>query len=285
MSSLAHRLAKIPQLLAERIERYRVPGASLAVLHDGEVFETAAGVVNVDTGVETTPDSVFQIGSITKLMTTTLAMQLVDEGRLDLDAPVRTWLPELELQDAEAARTITPRHLLTHTSGIDGDFFVDTGRGDDAVERFVVACMALPQPHPVGEGFSYCNAGFVIAGRVIEKLRGAPWGTRALRAPAAADRRADALHRSPIRSRVVAVLASILEEEEQHLGVLSDRDALLAVDPSGLSDEARAMIEALGRLHADDYAFAAERSVDEVCEMMARYADPVAYRARIEAAA
>lgn len=175
MARLAETLEKIPELLHERADRYRVPGASLAVLADGEAFECATGVVNKDTGVEATPDAVFQIGSITKIWTTTLIMQLVDEGRVELDAPVRTYIPELQLGSAEAARAITVRQLLTHTSGIDGDFFEDTGRGSDCVERYLVACRALPQLFAPGEGFSYCNAGFVIAGRIVEKLRGMDW--------------------------------------------------------------------------------------------------------------
>lgn len=173
--TLAEQLEKIPELLIERAERYAVPGASLAVLADGEMFECATGVVSKDTGVETTPSAVFQIGSITKIWTTTLVMQLVDEGRVKLKEPVRTYLPEFQLGDAEAASKITVKQLLTHTSGIDGDFFEDTGRGDDCVERYVLACRALPQLHPPGEGFSYCNAGFVVAGRIIEKLRGMSW--------------------------------------------------------------------------------------------------------------
>lgn len=180
MTALASRLEKVPELLEERARRYRVPGASLAVLAGGETFEAATGVVNLGTGVEATPDAVFQIGSITKVFTTTLVMQLVDEGRVELDAPVRQYLPELAFADAEATRSVTLRHLLTHTSGIDGDFFQDTGRGDDCIERYVLACAALPQLHAPGALFSYCNAGFAIAGRVIEKLGGTTWD-RALR--------------------------------------------------------------------------------------------------------
>ena len=62
---------------------------------DGEIDAAASGVLNLDTGVEATADSLFQIGSITKVWTTTLVMQLVDEGRVELDAPVRRYLPEL----------------------------------------------------------------------------------------------------------------------------------------------------------------------------------------------
>jgi CubicO group peptidase (beta-lactamase class C family) len=162
-------------LLEESIARYRVPGASLAVLWNDEIIETASGVVNRNTGVKATPDAVFQIGSITKVFTTTLIMQLVDEGLVELDVPIRTYLPELQLGDHEAAQTITVRHLLCHQSGIDGDFFQDTGRGEDCLERFILACSALGQLHVPGQMFSYCNAGFSILGRIIEKVRGMIW--------------------------------------------------------------------------------------------------------------
>jgi CubicO group peptidase (beta-lactamase class C family) len=172
---LAERLAGLDSRLAASAARHRVPGAVLAVAQDDDLLELATGVLNRATGVETTPDSVFQIGSITKTLTGTLVMQLVDEGRLELDAPAYRYLPELGLGDPEATLGITLRQLLTHTSGMDGDFFEDTGSGDDCVERYVLACRALPQLHAPGELFSYCNAGFVLLGRIVEKLRGQPF--------------------------------------------------------------------------------------------------------------
>jgi CubicO group peptidase (beta-lactamase class C family) len=175
MNALADRLRDWPEHLAERAREFHVPGASLAVLVDDEVFATACGVLNARTGVETTCDSVFQMGSITKVWTTTLVMQLVDEGKLDLDARVIEMLPAFGLADADAARAITLRQLLTHTSGIDGDQFVDTGRGDDAIERFVAYLHDVGCVHQPGARFSYCNAGFVVAGRLVEVLRGASY--------------------------------------------------------------------------------------------------------------
>ena len=172
---LSDRLKTLPSRISELIEETNVPGVSLAVMHHDEVFETAAGYVNLAAKIETTTDAVFQIGSITKLFTTTLIQQLVDKGELDLDAPVRKYLPEFQLADQFAAETITVRHLLTHTSGMDGDYFEDTGKGDNCIERYILACRALPQLHPPGKNFSYCNAGFVVAGRIIEKLTGNPW--------------------------------------------------------------------------------------------------------------
>lgn len=166
--------------LAELVALHQVPGASLAVLADGEVHRAASGVLNVETGVEATVDSVFQIGSITKVYTATLVMQLVDAGEIDLDEPVADQFDEFRLGDRDALGTVTPRHLLTHSSGIDGDHFVDTGRGDDAVARYVQTCAQLSMTHPVGATCSYCNTGFVVAGRMVERLTGQTWH-RALR--------------------------------------------------------------------------------------------------------
>jgi CubicO group peptidase (beta-lactamase class C family) len=156
-------------------EANRVPGAVLGVLHDGEVSQIVTGTLNVETDVAVTTDSVFQIGSITKVYTATMIMQLVDEGQVDLDAPVVPVLPELRLADDEAAATVTIRHLLTHTSGIDGDHFEDTGRGDDVLERYVDSCAKVGFIHPVGATMSYCNTGYILLGRVIEKLDGRSW--------------------------------------------------------------------------------------------------------------
>jgi CubicO group peptidase (beta-lactamase class C family) len=167
--------------LAALIERHRVPGAVLGVLADGATSVAAAGVLNVETGVRATPDSLFQIGSITKVYTATLALQLADEGVLDIDVPIAAVLPELRLAEPHATARVTMRHLLTHTSGIEGDHFVDVGRGDDVLERYVRTCAELGFAHPVGATFSYCNTGYVIAGRAVEVLTGMTWDA-ALRA-------------------------------------------------------------------------------------------------------
>ncbi|GAA4508591.1 serine hydrolase domain-containing protein [Nonomuraea ferruginea] len=161
--------------LAELIAEYEVPGAALAYLHQGELHEFAAGVLNKATGVESTPDSLFQIGSVTKVWTATLLMQDIEQGRLTLDTPVVDVLPEFKVADPEVTKTVTIRHLLSHTSGIDGDLFLDTGRGDDCVEKYVAACADLAQNHPLGVTQSYCNSGFIVAGRVLEKLAGKRW--------------------------------------------------------------------------------------------------------------
>lgn len=161
--------------LDQLIERFHVPGASVAEWRDGALSEAAAGVVNLNTQVAATPDTLFQIGSITKLYTTVLVLQLAEQGLLSLDDRVRQHLPDFRMGDAETSENVTIRHLLSHTSGIDGDYFVDAGRGEDRIERFVGMLGDLPSLHPLGAMFAYCNVGFVIAGRIVEKLTGLTW--------------------------------------------------------------------------------------------------------------
>ena len=171
MSTLSEVETWLAEQLPALIEKYGVPAAAVAVLKDGEVVDGAAGTLHLGTGVEATADSLFQIGSITKLWTATLVMQLVDEGKVDLDATVRTYLPEFRIGDEEAAQVITVRQLLTHTSGFEGDIFTDTGVGDDCVEKYLGVLHDVPQLFPPGEQFSYNNAGYCVLGRLVEVLR------------------------------------------------------------------------------------------------------------------
>lgn len=154
------------------MERLRVPGVALAVLHKGETRAAAFGVTSVAHPLPVTTDTLFQIGSITKTFVGVAVMRLVEAGRLDLDAPVRRHLPELRLSDETAAAQVTMRHLLTHTGGWLGDYFDDFGWGDDALARYIAAMAKLPQLTPPGALFHYNNAGFNLAGRVIEAITG-----------------------------------------------------------------------------------------------------------------
>lgn len=155
--------------------QHGVVGASFAVGLGDETATAASGVLNLRTSTPVTTDSVFQIGSITKVWTAVLAMQLVDEGLLDLDTPLISYLPEFRVADADVTQKVTVRQLLSHTSGIDGDLFLDTGRGDDNLQAYVAAMAELRQNHPLGATMSYCNSGFSLLGRLVEVLRGTTW--------------------------------------------------------------------------------------------------------------
>lgn len=157
---------------AEQMRRWTVPGVAVGVLRDGARSHHAFGFTSLETEQPVRPDTLFQIGSISKVFCATLVMTLVDEGKVDLDAPIATYLPDLRLADEATQRGITLRHTLTHTSGIYGDFFDDFGWGDDALAKSVEAFRTLRQWTPLGSSWAYCNVGFGLAGAVVEKVLG-----------------------------------------------------------------------------------------------------------------
>ena len=169
------RFETLCEAAAESLGRVGVPGAAIGVEHEGTQETTGLGVTSIEDPLEVDGETLFQIGSITKTVTGTLVMQLVERGELELDAPVREYLPGLRLADEDVAARVTMRHLLTHTGGWFGDHFADPSRGDDALERIVAELEELPQMTPLGELWSYCNSGFYIAGRVIELLTERPY--------------------------------------------------------------------------------------------------------------
>lgn len=154
---------------------HHVPGAALAVLAGGRIHELASGVLHRGTGVEVTTDSVFQSGSIAKVYTATLVMQLVDSGELRLDSRVADVLPGFTVADDEVTKSVTIGQLLSHTSGLAGDFPHDSGRGDDCLARFVEACASVGQDCPPGSVVSYSSTGYAILGRIVEVVTGQTW--------------------------------------------------------------------------------------------------------------
>jgi CubicO group peptidase (beta-lactamase class C family) len=157
------------------MERLGVLGEAVGVIREGEEHIASFGVTSITNPLPVDADTLFQIGSTTKTVTGTIAMRLVEQGMLDLDTPVRTYLPELRLADEDVTGRATLRHLFTHTGGWVGDYFEDLGMGEDALSRIVAKLADLPQLTPLGEVWSYNNAGFYIAGRVIEAVTGKPY--------------------------------------------------------------------------------------------------------------
>ncbi|MHC9083462.1 serine hydrolase domain-containing protein [Luteimonas sp. RIT-PG2_3] len=147
-----------------------VAGAIVAISGpDASVHVATHGYLNTTSLAPVRPDSLFEIGSLTKVLVASIALQLVEEGLLDLDRPVRERVPDFRVADADASTSITLRQLLSHSSGIDGDFFKDTGDGPLALESYASACAGLEQLHAPGAGVSYCNAGYAIIGWLIER--------------------------------------------------------------------------------------------------------------------
>jgi CubicO group peptidase (beta-lactamase class C family) len=157
--------------------RYHVPGVALGVI-DGEAeYVTGFGVTSVEHPLPVQGETPFPVASITKTVVATAVMRLVERGQLRLDEPLRRYLPELRLREAQTTERLTMTHLLTHTGGFQGDFRdgaygVRCGSGEDALARFVALVAHLPQHALPGELWAYNNAGFCLAGRAIEVVTG-----------------------------------------------------------------------------------------------------------------
>lgn len=166
---------KLSQKVVAEMKRLSIPGVAIGVWHKGREFSDGFGITSVENPLPVTSDTLFQVGSISKTFTGTLIMQLAEQGKVNLDAPVRTYLKDLKLSDKVVEKQVTVRHLLTHTGGWVGDYFNDFGNGDDALARMVKDIAHLPQVMPLGEIWSYNNTGFNIASRLIEVLTGKPY--------------------------------------------------------------------------------------------------------------
>lgn len=161
--------------LDEMASGLEVPGVSVGVYVDGEEQYAYHGVTSIENPLAVDENTLFQFGSTAKTFTATGIMLLVEQGKVDLDAPVRTYVPELKLKDESVAEKVTVLQLLNHTAGWQGDRFDDTGEGDDAIEKFVAEMATLDQVLPLGAAVSYNNASLALAGRIIEKITGKTW--------------------------------------------------------------------------------------------------------------
>lgn len=167
--------SELQAVLTAAIQKHSVPGASAAIFRDGQLTAAAAGLANTVTGVQLTPETVMHIGSITKIINTTLMMQLVDDGLVELDAPVIKYLPEFRVADPEATRQITVKMLVNHTSGINGELTPEAGHDKERIVDAISRIAAMDLIHAPGADLSYCNPATVLAGYLSQQLRGKSW--------------------------------------------------------------------------------------------------------------
>ena len=157
------------------MSRYHIPGVALGMLHNGREYVRGYGVTNVDHPQPVDGDTLFRIGSTTKTFTGTIVMRLVEQGVLDLNAPVRNYLPALQLADESVAARVTVRQLLNHSAGWLGDDYAGMARGEDALAKYVASMRQLPQLTPLGQVFAYNNAAVNLAGHLLATVSGKPY--------------------------------------------------------------------------------------------------------------
>jgi CubicO group peptidase (beta-lactamase class C family) len=165
--------AELDDVVVTRMAELKIPAVAIGVIAGDREHATGFGVTNVDHPLPVDTETRFQIGSTTKTFTGTALMRLVEHGTLDLEAPVRTYLPDFRVADPRVSEGVRLRHLVTHTAGWeDGTELQETGDGDDALARFVAGMADRPQIAPLGASFSYNNGAVCLAGRVIEAVTG-----------------------------------------------------------------------------------------------------------------
>jgi CubicO group peptidase (beta-lactamase class C family) len=170
------RFAALASVTEAKMHEYRVPGVAIGIADHGSTTWRGFGVTSVEDPLPVTEHTVFPIASISKTFAATAMMRLVEQGKVDLRAPVRTYLPDFRVKDEAVSRDVTIWNLLTHTAGWEGQV-AGPDRGEDTLRNFTSTLADLMQLAPPGAAWSYNNAGFSVAGRVIETVTGLPINT------------------------------------------------------------------------------------------------------------
>lgn len=165
---------KLSEFVASRATELGIPGAAVGVLFGGRETYVSHGVTSLADPSPVDEKTLFPVASVSKTFTATALMRLVAEGRVDLDAPVRHYIPELRLADEQTAARITVLNLLNHTAGLDWNL-IDDGKGDRSLAGLVAKLPGLPMIAPPGTRASYSQAGYNLAGRIVEKVTGQPF--------------------------------------------------------------------------------------------------------------
>jgi CubicO group peptidase (beta-lactamase class C family) len=166
---------RIDAYIQERMAAWSVPGLSLAIVEDGQVSLTRGyGLANREQHAPMTPQTLVAVGSTTKPITATAALQLVEQGKLDLDTPVTKYLPWFSMDDPRFGQ-ITVRELLSHTSGIPASASLDGNQDADALEQHVRALDWVQLRSDPGTHWEYANDGFNVAGLIVQVIAGVPY--------------------------------------------------------------------------------------------------------------
>jgi len=153
------------------------PGAAILLVKKGQVlYRKGTGLANLEHQVPLTPDMPFRLASLTKPFTSTAILMLVETGKLALTDPLNSLLPDYPMVEA----TITPEHLLTHTSGLP-DYtelpeWLTIHRQDVSVDQLIDVFKTRPKIFAPGTRWAYCNSGYVLLGAIIEKISGKSYG-------------------------------------------------------------------------------------------------------------
>jgi CubicO group peptidase (beta-lactamase class C family) len=174
LSFAQNKAKEIDQLMSKYTEYGQFNGSVLVAEHGKVIFQKGYGNANIEWNIPNQPSTKFRLGSISKQFTTFLIIKLAEEGKLKLDVPITTYLPDYPKATGDK---ITIHHLMTHSSGIPNytsfpDFFKDKSRNPYTPEGLTKLFCDLPLEFTPGEQFRYCNSGYILLGYIIEKVSG-----------------------------------------------------------------------------------------------------------------
>jgi len=172
----AAKLAGIDDTINAALTSWQVPGLAVAVIADGKLaWSKGFGQRNVEKNLPMTADTLLPIGSITKSFTTLLMGMLVDEGKLEWDEPVRTYVPEFRAADDLLTARLTPRDLVTHRTGLPRHDLVWYNNQDLTRTQIVERLTHLGASEDLRTHFQYNNLMFLAGGFLVEELTGKQW--------------------------------------------------------------------------------------------------------------
>jgi CubicO group peptidase (beta-lactamase class C family) len=174
-SEAAFDVEALDVFIAREMRRHNLPGVAVAVTQGDEIVYMK-GFGMAAKGQAMTPDTPMYIGSLSKSFTALAIMQLHAQGKLDIDDPVKTYLPEFVIADTEAMETITIRNLLNHASGLSDFSYIPQHADDISIMEGIKELGDAKLSAPIGTTFQYFNTNYAILGAVIEKVSGMPYG-------------------------------------------------------------------------------------------------------------
>ncbi|MBD1583323.1 amino acid adenylation domain-containing protein [Pseudoalteromonas sp. S16_S37] len=162
--------------LSQSLAKHNIPGAAIALFLPEQTFFAVAGMANLETQIPVTLQTRFRIGCIAKVITGAVVMDFVIKGLLQLDTPIKYYVPEFKIKCSEYASQITMRHLLSHTSGIDESSIRKRSfSGLDGIQKHMQFTSNLSSYFQPGKGASYTDVEFIIAAAIIEQISGKFW--------------------------------------------------------------------------------------------------------------
>jgi CubicO group peptidase (beta-lactamase class C family) len=162
-------------LLKNWLSETGAPGISLTIDTGGDIRCFNEGVADLRTRAAVGEETAFQLGSVSKVVTAFVLLEMLEARGLSVETPVVAIAPDLRPSNERAFHDMTVRHLLNHTSGLDSQWWVDFGRGDCARAMAARAIAATPLVARPGELFSYSGPAFILAGYLTERLGGLSW--------------------------------------------------------------------------------------------------------------